>query len=138
MKTLFALGAVLAAGTTSAIADPSGAWRTEEGETGGYAIVTIGQCSDGSGHYCGTITDILGNDNTSSIGAPIITSMEHRGEGKYRGGQIWAPDQDRWYNSRMTLKSDGTLTVYGCLVGGLICRGQNWTRVDEGSDHLSQ
>lgn len=129
MRKLFALTAVLAASATTAFADPSGTWRTEEGETGGYAVVTIGECSDGSGNYCGTIIDIVNNENKSSIGSPIITGMEDRGNGRYRGGQIWAPDQDQWYNSRMNLESDGTLSVYGCVAGGLICRGQEWTRM---------
>lgn len=129
MRKLFALTAVMAASVTTAMADPSGKWLTEEGETGGFAVVDISLCDDGSGSYCGEIVEIIDNENDSALGVTIITGMEDRGNGRYRGGRIYAPDQDQWYNSRMNIESDGTLAVYGCVAGGLICRGQTWTRV---------
>ena len=110
-------------------ANPSGTWRSEEGETGGHVIVTIAPCASDSSKFCGTIDDVVGNDNTSIIGETIITDMTDRGNGNYNGGQIWAPDQDRWYRSKMKLNNDGTLRVSGCVAGGIICRGQTWTRL---------
>ena len=126
MKHLLALTALIFGATTIAHADILGDWQTEEGESGGYAIVNIAPCGDNSGDICGVITDIIDNENRSAVGTAIIKGMEDRGNGRYRGGQIYAPDQERWYNSRMNLEDDGSLEVYGCVAGGLICRGQTW------------
>lgn len=43
-------------------------------------------------------------------------------------GMAWAADRDKTYASTMTLSGD-TLAVAGCVLGGLICRSQAWTRV---------
>ena len=128
MKKITALTSATLLASAAAFADPSGTWQSEEGNDGGYIHVTIGLCGDDSGDYCGTIVDVFENDNTTIVGEPIITSMEDRGNGNYRGGRIWAPDEDKWYTSKMKLDGD-TLTVSGCVAGGLICRGQDWTRV---------
>ncbi len=110
-------------------ADVFGTWRTAEGDSGGYAVVEIAPCEDNSSLVCGTITDIVDSDDTSSIGKQIIADMKILGDGKYRGGQIWAPDEDKWYSARMVL--DGaTLKVSGCVFGGLVCRGQDWTALN--------
>ncbi|MEM9795637.1 MAG: DUF2147 domain-containing protein [Pseudomonadota bacterium] len=118
----------LAAGlglASAASADPvEGMWRSQPGETGGYVEVQIAPCGS---NICGTITNVVGNDNTSIVGKPIIWDMQARGNGNYRGGKIWAPDQDKTYNSKMTL-SGNSLTVEGCVL--VICRGQTWTRIN--------
>ena len=109
-----------------AFADPRGTWRSKEGQTGGYVIVTIAACASDASKYCGIIKNVVGNDNTSIIGKTIIKNMEDRGNGNYAGGQIWAPDEDKWYRSKMKLNSNGMLRVSGCVLGGAICRGQTW------------
>ena len=42
-------------------------------------------------------------------------------------GTIWAPDDDKTYRSNMELQGD-VLQVEGCVL--IICRGQDWTRVE--------
>lgn len=129
MKKLITLLVCCTAFPAVSFADIRGTWRTQEGESGGYALVLIDFCSDDGDLYCGEIIDLLDTDDTSSLGSAIIVDMEDRGNGRYRGGKIYAPDQDRWYNSRMKLEGD-VLEVYGCVAGGLICRGQDWTRAE--------
>lgn len=129
MKRTLGLITALTALSTTAFADVTGVWATEEGETGGYAIVMVTACEDDPAKICGTITDIIDNENRESVGKPIILDMEDKGNGKFRGGKIYAPDQDKWYNSRMVFKGD-VLAVYGCVAGGLICRGQDWSRIE--------
>lgn len=127
MKKLFAatLGLILLAG--AAMADPVlGTWKSEPGETGGYIHVKMSVCS---GKICGVITKVVGNSNTSIVGRTIINNMSPNGGGKYSGGTIWAPDTDKTYRSKMEL-SGNTLVVKGCVAGGLICRGQNWSRIN--------
>ena len=58
----------------------------------------------------------------------MLWDMSADGDGYYSGGKIWAPDADKTYSSKMSL-SGSTLVVKGCVAGGLICRGQDWTRL---------
>jgi uncharacterized protein (DUF2147 family) len=126
MRKVTAIFAALALSATGALAaDPAiGMWKSEPGETGGYIHVAITSCGD---TLCGEIKDVVGNDNRTIIGRDIILDMQIKGNGKYAGGTIWAPDTDKTYSSKMTLKGDA-LVVKGC-VAVFLCRGQNWTRL---------
>nr|WP_170615181.1 DUF2147 domain-containing protein [uncultured Ruegeria sp.] len=129
----FVLAAGFAALASSAYAaDPvDGIWKTQPGDTGGYLHVSIGSCGSA---VCGTIDtafDANGDEQLDyeNLGKQIIWDMVPEGGGAYDNGKIWAPDRDKTYNSKMTLDSQNQLTVKGCVAGGLICRGQTWTRV---------
>jgi len=123
VTTIFA--ALVLSATGALAADPAiGMWKSEPGETGGYIHVAITSCGD---TLCGEIKDVVGNDNRTIIGRDIILGMQSKGNGKYAGGTIWAPDTDKTYSSKMTLKGDA-LVVKGC-VAVFLCRGQNWTRL---------
>jgi len=123
-RTILAAIAIL--GTAgAAAADPvEGTWRTETGETGGYLHVRIVECDSG---ICGVITEVVNNENDSIVGRTIISGMEVQGGGAYRGGRIWAPDQDKTYTSKMTLQGNA-LKVEGCVA--VFCRSQTWTRLN--------
>ncbi|MEL6608172.1 MAG: DUF2147 domain-containing protein [Pseudomonadota bacterium] len=126
MKHLIAAAALAVLGT-AASADPVlGTWKSQPGETGGFIHVSMAQCGT---KICGTIVDVIGNDNTSIIGRQIIANMSPNGGGAYSGGTIWAPDNDKTYKSKMSL-SGGSLEVQGCVLGGAVCRGQTWTRLN--------
>jgi len=57
---------------------------------------------------------VVGNDNCTIIGHDIILGMQIKGNGKYAGGTIWAPETDKTYSSKMTLKGD-VLLVKGVI-----------------------
>ena len=132
MKQLILAAAALATLATSALADDpvDGLWKTQPGDSGGYLHVSIEPCGSA---ICGTIDtafDASGDQslNYEHLGKKIIWDMVPQGDGTYGGGKIWAPDADKTYNSKMSLNGD-SLTVKGCVAGGLICRGQIWTRI---------
>lgn len=125
MKQIF-IGLAFGALATTAMANPAGLWKTEEGNSGGYAVVEIGACADDAAQLCGVIRDIVGNDDKSSVGKPIIKAMAVKSTNKWANGKIWAPDEDKWYDAKMELQGD-ILRVAGCVLGGIICRGQDWT-----------
>ncbi len=132
MKT-FTLAAGFAVLASAAFAaDPvDGLWKTQPGDTGGYLHVSISECGSA---ICGTIDTAFDKDGNEqleyeNLGKQIIWDMVPDGGGSYGGGKIWAPDRDKTYSSKMTLDSQNKLTVKGCAVGGLVCRGQDWTRV---------
>ena len=109
-----------------ALADPvHGSWKSAPGDDGAYIHVKISSCGS---KICGKITKVIGNDESTAVGKSIIKNMSSSGDGKYSGGTIWAPDKDKTYKSKMTLKGN-KLKVAGCVAGGLICRSQTWTRL---------
>jgi len=125
MKHLIAAACLALASAGMALAEPTtGTWKTEPGDTGAFLHVKIEACGD---KLCGTITKVVNSDTMSSLGKPIIWDMKAKGNGRYSGGKIWAPDTDKTYRSKMSLNGD-TLKVSGCV--GPICRGQIWTRLD--------
>ena len=124
-RILLAACAALATTATAALADPvEGLWRSQPGETGGYIHVRIAACG---AQICGTITEVRGNSNQSIVGRQIISGMNVDGGGKYSGGRIWAPDQDKTYRSKMALQGANQLSVSGCV--GPFCRSQTWSRL---------
>lgn len=132
MRHLVVAGILAMSLATGAAADPAeGTWKTQPGDTGGYLHVTIASCGSS---VCGTIKTAFDENGAVStdyehLGKKMIWDMNADGDGSYSGGKVWAPDSDKTYNSKMSL-SGNTLVVKGCVAGGLICRGQDWTRVN--------
>lgn len=132
MKQL-ALATVLVTLASSAFAaDPvDGVWKTEPDKTGAYLNVSIGACGS---KICGTIKsafDASGSEDKSyaSLGKKMIWDMVPEGGGTYDKGQIWDPDRNENFGSKMTLDGSDKLNVKGCAAGGLLCQTQTWTRV---------
>ncbi|RMD49867.1 MAG: DUF2147 domain-containing protein [Alphaproteobacteria bacterium] len=133
MKRMLLGGALaMALAAPAFAADPAtGVWRTEPGNEGGYLFVRIEECGK---LICGTIVGAVDSEGKKDpeyehLGKPIIKGMKPDGDGRYSGGTIWAPDDDKTYSSKMRLKSPKVLEVSGCVLGGLFCRSQDWTRV---------
>lgn len=127
MKTqILAVLAAIVAGAASA--DPVlGTWQTEV-DDGAYAHVELVPCS---GKVCGTIErtfNAQGEYASPNKGRMIVIDMTARGNGRY-DGQVWRPSNDRIYQGKIVLDGD-TLTLSGCVAGGLLCSGQSWSRVD--------
>ncbi len=116
--------ALLAAGPAAA-QTAEGLWRTEPGKTGAYLHVRVAPCE--GGRLCGVIEEALEATRTDLVGRTIIANMAPDDAGKWSGGTIWAPDDDKTYRSKMRLQGDA-LKVEGCVL--VVCRGQTWTRLE--------
>lgn len=131
MITLTRIAAALAIVASPLAADPlAGTWKTAEGKDGGYLHVTVAPCGAA---LCGTIDKAFKAGGAPStayehLGKQLFWDMAANGGNAYGGGKIWAPDTGKTYASKMQLKGQ-TLKVKGCVAGGAICRGQDWTRV---------
>ena len=126
-----ALAAALSLLAAPAFADPvEGIWQTRPDDNGNYGHVRFAACG---AKICGTLVRAFdGQDQpveSPNIGRQIVWDMEPQGEGQYGNGKIWAPDRDKTYRSKMAL-SGNTLAVSGCVLGGAICRDQQWTRAN--------
>lgn len=114
----------------AALADPAaGIWKTRPDDNGNYGHVKVSACGD---RLCGVLVEAFDQSGTArqsdTIGKQIVWDMRPLGEGAYGEGQVWAPDRDKTYQAEMHL-SGNTLSVSGCVMGGLICRAQEWQRV---------
>jgi uncharacterized protein (DUF2147 family) len=101
---------ILAAGT--AYADPiEGNWRTESGER---AHISGG----------GTFSIVV---KTGKNAGKRIGSLKATGGGKY-SGTVLDPNENKSYSGKATV-SGNSLTLSGCVLGGLICKNQTWSRM---------
>ncbi|GHF72575.1 DUF2147 domain-containing protein [Seohaeicola zhoushanensis] len=127
MKRLV-LGAVAALAMGGAAwADPvEGIWQTEP-DAGSYAHVEMGPCGAA---ICGTFLKTFkdgGEYQSPNLGKKVVIDMVPNGDGSY-AGQVWRPSNDKVYTGKMQL-SGNSLAMSGCVMGGLICSKQTWTRV---------
>ncbi|PZO81701.1 MAG: DUF2147 domain-containing protein [Mesorhizobium amorphae] len=112
-KIMMVAAGLLALGMGAASADPiEGSWRTKSGATA--AIASCG------GSYCITLKS--GQHSGKRIG-----TFSAAGEGRYEG-KITDPANDKTYSGKASL-SGNTLKLGGCVLGGLICRNENWSRL---------
>jgi len=128
----------LAAAGVAQAADPLGEWKVEEDK----ATIRIVDCNS---RLWGVIASeqIPGNlDNKNpdkakrtrpTLGIPVLLNMKKAEDDKEKWeGQIYDATSGRTYDANIQLKSANTLRVEGC-VAMILCGGQTWTRVVEGS-----
>ena len=111
-KFSLALAMSLAA-TGIALADPiEGNWKTASGATAAIA--------GGGGAFSITL-------KTGKHAGKRIGSFKPSGGDGY-AGTITDPESDKTYNGKATL-TGGSLKLSGCVLGGLICKSQTWTKM---------
>jgi len=141
---LLTIGLVGVAGRISPAfaADPLGTWLTGEKD----AQVRIVNCG---GAICGTLvwlkepndpatgqpkTDKNNTDSSKQsrplLGVAIVLSMKPSGTPEQWSGDVYNASDGRTYSGSFTMTGANTAELKGCVMGGLICKGQNWTRVN--------
>jgi uncharacterized protein (DUF2147 family) len=122
-------------------ADPFGTWLT--GDKKGK--VHIVNCSGG---LCGTLvwlqepidpdtnqpkTDKHNADASKRsrplLGVSIVISMKPSGGDKWEG-QVYNAEDGSTYSGSFTMTSANSAELKGCVMGGLICKAQTWTRTN--------
>ena len=122
-------------------ADPVGTWNTAANR----AQVRIGHC--GGSSLCGGIvrlkepndpqtgkpqTDINNPDpakrNRPLIGLRIVLNLKPTGTSDRWQGEVYNADDGRTYRGYLTMTGANTLELKGCVLGGLICKSETWTR----------
>ena len=136
-----AILSVVVFSTSPAVAvDLVGNWLTENGRS----RVRIADCG---GALCGTIVWLkeptdpdtgkpktdknnadAGKRGRPLVGVPIVLSMKPSGADKWTG-QVYNAEDGKTYSGTLTAQGPNALKLEGCALGGLICKGQTWTRV---------
>lgn len=113
MKTIWLAAAITLGSVTLASADPiEGNWRMPSG-----ADAAIAACG---GDFC--LTYLNGPNSGKTFGR-----MKPAGNGAYEGTVTDYTRGGREFTGKGQLKGD-TLSVSGCVLGGLICRSQELKR----------
>ena len=130
---LIGLALFSATGAASA-AEVTGNWITQDKS----AIVAISRCGAG---LCGTVAKVLivrpgvpRNDvrnpdprlrSRPIQGLRILSGFTRKGD-RWEDGRIYDPKSGKSYASKLSLDSDGSLKVSGCI--SIFCKTQRWSR----------
>lgn len=63
------------------------------------------------------------------IGTELLEDYRATGPGNW-SGTVFVPDMGRRFSSRINALSATQLQIKGCILGGLICKSQIWTRIE--------
>jgi uncharacterized protein (DUF2147 family) len=121
-------------------ADPTGTWYTQDRES----QVRISKCGDA---LCGSLvwlkepndpgtgrpkTDKNNADASKQgrplIGVQIVLGMRPSGNLDKWDGDVYNATDGKTYSGSFTLKGGDSAELKGCVLGGLFCKAQNWTR----------
>ena len=61
------------------------------------------------------------------IGTQLLSGYRHTRDGTWQG-QVFVPDLRRHFFSRIEQVGPDKLKISGCIMGGLLCKSQTWTR----------
>jgi uncharacterized protein (DUF2147 family) len=118
LSVLGALTLVSMSAATQALAGPVGEWKIADGS----ANVSIHPCG---GNLCGFVS--WSKEGDGVVGKQVLVSM--RPNGTLWSGTVINVRDGQKYTARMSMQDDQTLKVEGCVMGGMICGGQQWERV---------
>ena len=125
-----AVAVVLAIPTVTA-ARLAGTWRNPAGS------VEVGMAPCGS-RLCGTVVwasgrakDDAANGGTDRlVGTQLFRGLVADGPGHW-SGTVFVPDLGRTVDGSLAQVGSDALEVSGCIIPGLVCQTQTWTRVGD-------
>lgn len=96
--------------------------------------VKTGPCA---GKLCGWIVwaneeaqaDARSGGVAKLIGTELLENYSMRGPNSWTG-TVFVPDMGKRFSSRIEQISATQLRIKGCILGGLICKSQTWSRID--------
>ncbi len=98
----------------------------------GTVRVETGSCG---GNLCGwvvwaapqAVIDARESGVTRLVGTELLKNYRSTGPGRYQG-QVFVPDMGRTFYSTIKQNGANSLRISGCILGGLICKSQDWHR----------
>jgi uncharacterized protein (DUF2147 family) len=134
-----AAAALVAAGLLAATTAPSfaddakGDWERPNGAS----KIRISSCG---GALCGKLIWLRDPRNDTQnpdaskrsrplLGVQIVQSMKPTGTDGQWKGKVYNAEDGKTYTGFIKLTSANKLKLEGCVMGGLICKGETWSRV---------
>ena len=128
---LVPLVAGLIAAPTAAIAKApiEGRWVNPKGSV----TVRIAACGEA---FCGTVIDASAKAKATArkggtpnlVGTQVMSDLRPKGNGTY-SGRAFDPKRNIRAPATIRITGSSTLVVRGCLIKGVICKEQRWTKV---------
>lgn len=109
------LGVAAFAGSASA-ASPNGTWLRSNG-----AHILAFDCGGGLG------LKVTKSPEANKVGKTIMCGAKKTSENKWKG-TLLNLDNNQKYSGYVTL-SGGSLSLSGCVLGGMICNSDTWSRI---------
>ena len=130
MKIVIAIAATL-----MLVAAPASA-QALEGQWTNYkknVVVEVERCGSA---YCGRVVQASARAKEKArkggtpnlVGTQILTGLKPIGEGRFRG-RAFVPKRNIHATATVRQVSDDVMQVQGCVLGGLLCDSERWTRV---------
>lgn len=109
-------------------ATPIGLWQNPKGTI----IVQTRHCGQllcGNIVWAGprAIADAREAGVNALVGTELLSDYRPSGAGRWTG-RVYVPDQGRRFYSTIELRAPNDLRISGCILGGLICKRQDWIR----------
>ena len=125
-----AVAAVTAVPLSASAKGLEGQWRNPKGSV----VVKVSNC--GGNAFCATVVDASAKAQAGArrggtarlIGTQILTDLKPTGNGTYKG-RAFEPKRNIRAPATVKVVGPDTITVRGCLISGIICKSQRWTRV---------
>lgn len=134
MKTSFiaALAVATLVATPALAGDPTGVWMRASGSS----KIRIDKCGAA---LCGTVVweqsprkDIYNPDASKRdrpvTGLRILLGMKPSGTPDQWKGEVYNAEDGKTYTGYITLEGANSLKLQGCVLGGLICKSDSWSR----------
>lgn len=83
---------------------------------------------DCGGKVCGKIVAVKDKAKEKTVGT-IILKGATRSDDKTFKGELLNTEDGKIYNGVLTVVSAKEIKLEGCVLGGIICKGENWTKV---------
>jgi len=117
---LAALAILTAAAPEAAAGEVAGIWMRDDGS----AKIRFAPCGEA---VCGFLAWKKNPGGPAKIGQELFFDMKPNGSDSW-AGSAFNPEDGRRYSGKMTLSGDRLVTA-GCVLGCLICKSFDWTRV---------
>jgi uncharacterized protein (DUF2147 family) len=98
-----------------------GAWARVDGS----ARIKIEPCG---AWICATNTWVQDTSNGEAIGDQLIMTLRPESV-SVLSGEAFDEKRDKTYTISITLKQANQMTTRGCVLAGLICKSEGWTRL---------
>lgn len=83
---------------------------------------------DCGGKVCGKIVAVKDKAKEKTIGTVILKGAT-RSDDKTFKGELLNTEDNKTYNGVLTVVSAKEIKLEGCVLGGIVCKGENWTKV---------
>lgn len=129
-----AAGVVTASSTLSLAADAKGDWMRPNGASK-IRISSCGAALCGKLIWLKTPRNDTNNPDASLreqplLGARIVKSMKPTAKSNQWKGKVYNAEDGKTYTGFIELTAVDKLKLEGCVMGGLICKGETWTRAN--------